>query len=173
MEDIKKLTIQSVEIVKTGPKKDGSTWTLYRAKTDDGFYSYFDMSLQPGETATFKVEKTTSEKLDRNGQPYVNKNILGYAGSIDNMPAKPYRSTTIGSASPAIGIGTPASPSSPLLAQIEKLGAELQKANVDLLDLAQIVDGLLNRVERLETPAFDQINSVKLTEQDADDMPTF
>jgi hypothetical protein len=95
MEDIKKLTIQSVEIAKQGFKKDGSSYTLYRAKTDDGFYSFFDMALQPGETTTFKVKIEPSGRFNpKTQEEYMNRTIVGYTGSIDNMPAKPYRTSS-------------------------------------------------------------------------------
>jgi hypothetical protein len=169
MEDIKKLTIQSVEVVKQGSKRDGSPYTLYRAKTDDGSYSFFDMPLQAGETATFKVKIEPSDRTNpKTGEAYMNRTIVGYTGSIDNLPAKPYRAATAGTAVP----GTQPGVLPPNTDRFARLEGALQKANADLLDLAQVVSGLLSRVEALETPAFDQIN-VKLTEQDADDMPTF
>jgi hypothetical protein len=104
MEDIKQLTIESVEVFRTGSNAKGP-WTLYNVKANGEKYSTF-LDLKPGETATFKIEVKPSDRMDRNGKPYMNRTIVGYTGSIDNMPAKPYRTSAEATAPTLTGLET-------------------------------------------------------------------
>lgn len=150
MEDVKRLTIQSVKESGTGTNARGP-WTRYSVKTDDGYYTAFNLSLAPGETGTYKVKSEPGGLKPNSTERYINKEILGYAGPIDNYSAKPFRSST--EASPTKG------PTMTLEARVSTIENAAQKAYAELLELAQVVDGLLNQLERLETPAFDAINA--------------
>jgi hypothetical protein len=83
---IEELTIEFVDILKEGHKKDGTPYTWFKAKTQNGYYTFFDLNLQPGESNRFYTVTKPSEKINpKTGEPYLDKQIISYAGSLDTV----------------------------------------------------------------------------------------
>lgn len=74
------ITVKSVNIVKTGVREDGSTWTLLNVVDEnDKKYSTFDEGYIKaiGKTITINYEEKESGSNPKNGgKPYKNRNIV-------------------------------------------------------------------------------------------------